>query len=143
MPRASLLNWKPAFFRRCGLAERRRQSEPDYRRVATSDFGKSVSSIVLHEWYWAIFEAIVFTIVACGFKPRCSLENLDSGALRIEKLRQLIASCRLGIHDLSRVELDPPNRLPRFNMPFELGLDAGARAFGGRRLKRKRFLVLD
>lgn len=117
MPRASLLNWKPKrFFRRCGLAERRRQSEPDYRRVATSDFGKSVFiNCPFDERYWAIFEAIVFTIVACGFKPRCSLENLDSGALRIEKLRQLIASCGLGIHDLSRVELDPASRLPRFN----------------------------
>ncbi len=31
--------------------------------------------------YWPTFEAVVFTVVACGFTPRCALEELDSGTV--------------------------------------------------------------
>ena len=30
--------------------------------------------------YEACFEALVFSVLACGFHPRCALEALDSGA---------------------------------------------------------------
>ncbi len=93
--------------------------------------------------YWPLFEAMVFTVVACGFEPRCALEEVDSGAVRLQKILRIIRACRLGIHDLSRIELAPSNRLPRFNMPFELGLDIASREFGARTLKKKRHLVLD
>jgi len=93
--------------------------------------------------YWPIFEAIAFTVIASGFAPRCALEELDSGTVRVDKIRRIIRGCRYGIHDLSRIELSAPSDLPRFNMPFELGLDVAARAFGPRELRRKRFLVLD
>ena len=95
------------------------------------------------EDYWPIFEAIVFTVIACGFRARCALEELDGGTIRLDKIRKIIRACKYGIHDLSRVELDEANQLPRFNMPFELGLDVAARTFGSDGLKRKRFLVLD
>lgn len=36
---------------------------------------------------------------------------------------ELLDSCTIGIHDISRTEFTSPNTLPRFNMPFELGLD--------------------
>ncbi|MGB6118567.1 MAG: hypothetical protein WBF87_10125 [Mesorhizobium sp.] len=49
----------------------------------------------------------------------------------------------MGIHDISRTELDPANSLPRFNMPLELGLFLGAKRFGDTKQKRKRCLVLD
>ncbi len=55
----------------------------------------------------------------------------------------MIPACQFGIHDLSRVELTTANSLPRFNMPFELGLDIAARAFGAGAMKRKQFLILD
>ena len=77
------------------------------------------------------------------FRPCCAAEELDSGAVRLHKIEALIRECMYGIHDLSRVELGPVTRLPRFNMPFELGLDLAARAFGAGRLKGKQFLVLD
>ena len=93
--------------------------------------------------YWPIFEAIAFTVIACGFAPRCALEELDSGTVRLDKIRRIIRECRYGIHDLSRIELSAASDLPRFNMPFELGLDVAARTFGPSALKRKRFLVLD
>jgi hypothetical protein len=93
--------------------------------------------------YWPMFEAIVFTIVGCGFRPRCALEELDSGTVRLDKIRKIIGSCLYGVHDLSRVELSASRKLPRFNMPFELGLDIAAKAFGTPPLARKRFLILD
>jgi len=92
--------------------------------------------------YWPLFEALVFTVIACGFEPRCALEELDSGTVRLEKILRMIRSCRLAVHDLSRVELSRRS-LPRFNMPFELGLDIGCRQFGRRRFGSKRMLILD
>ncbi len=55
----------------------------------------------------------------------------------------LIEECPYGIHDLCRTELDPKNRLPRFNMPFELGIFLGAKRYGSASQQRKRCLVLD
>lgn len=93
--------------------------------------------------YWPLFEALVFTVIACGLKPRCALEELDSGAVRLEKILRIIRSCRLAVHDLSRIELSGRSALPRFNMPFELGLDIGCRRFGRRQYRKKRVLILD
>lgn len=42
---------------------------------------------------------------------------------------ELISSSRYSIHDLSRTALDDANALPRFNMPLELGIDLGCKAF--------------
>lgn len=93
--------------------------------------------------YWPIFEAILFSILDCGFTPRSALEFTDSGEVRVHHLRDLIRSSKYAIHDLSRVELSDSSGMPRFNMPFELGLDLGARWFGARRLQSKRCLVLE
>ena len=42
------------------------------------------------------------------------------------------------------MELDETNRLPRFNMPLELGLFLGAKSFSDEpRQKKKRCLILD
>jgi hypothetical protein len=71
--------------------------------------------------YKPIFEAIVFAVFDCGFQPRCALEADDAGQVRMEKIFDLIADCRLAINDLSRTDLDPATNLPRFNMPLELG----------------------
>ncbi len=91
--------------------------------------------------YWPLFEALIFTIVDCGFVPRCALEEPDSGQARVSRIEKLVQACQYSIHDISRIELTP--RFPRFNMPFELGLDLGYRAFGPVTAKRKRCLVLD
>ncbi len=56
---------------------------------------------------------------------------------------RIIGECRYGIHDISRTELDPVFNLPRFNMPFELGLFLAAKQFGGDDHSKKRVLVLD
>lgn len=90
-----------------------------------------------------IFRALVFCIYACEFRPRSAFELEDCGQLRLEKLYGLIEQCRYGIHDLSRTELDAVNKLPRFNMPLELGLFLGAKRYGNVRQKLKRTLILD
>jgi hypothetical protein len=93
------------------------------------------------EQYRPLFRALVFAIHYCGFSPRCALEVDDSGATRVGRIVDLIRGSRYGIHDLSRVEAS--DGLPRFNMPFELGLFLGCKHAGGAVQKRKAALVLD
>lgn len=90
-----------------------------------------------------VFRALVFCIYACQFRPRSAFELDDCGQLRLEKLYGLIEQCRYGIHDLSRTELDAANKLPRFNMPLELGLFLGAKRYGNAGQRLKRALILD
>jgi hypothetical protein len=89
-----------------------------------------------------LFEAIVFTVLACGYKVECALAENDSGEIRYDKLCGMIQKSGKSIHDLSRVDLSAAGR-PRFNMPFELGLFMGAKRFGGRTQKRKSAIVLN
>jgi len=93
--------------------------------------------------YLPLARALVFAVLACGFEPRIATERSDSGEVRVEKIRELIQSSRLSIHDLSRMEPLGPADLPRFNMPFELGLDHGCRHWGGAHLKGKQCLILE
>ena len=93
--------------------------------------------------YWRYFQAIVFTVMDCGCIARCALEAEDSGEVRILKIMRIIRECRLGIHDISRTELDTVNHLPRFNMPLELGMFLAAKEFGAGNQKLKSCLILD
>ncbi|MBX6741132.1 MAG: hypothetical protein IRY87_03675 [Acetobacteraceae bacterium] len=93
--------------------------------------------------YQPIFDALVFAAFDCGYVPRCALEVDDAGQVRLEKILAIIRDCRLGVHDISRTELDPINGLPRFNMPLELGIFIGAARFGTGEQKKKVCLVLD
>jgi len=79
--------------------------------------------------YTPIFEAIVFTIFTCGFRPLCARQRLNSAEVRLDKLVELIRQSKYSIHDLSRTTPDAGTGNPRFNMPFELGLDLGCRRF--------------
>jgi hypothetical protein len=92
--------------------------------------------------YTPIFEAIVFVVIICGFRPLCARVRLDSSEIRLNKIMDLIGSSRYSIHDLSRVELDEVNALPRFNMPLELGADLGCKRFSPSR-KNKSILIFD
>jgi hypothetical protein len=93
--------------------------------------------------YYPLFNAIVFTVHDAGFRPRCALEVIDGGQFRLEKIMNIILECRYGIHDISRTERDKDTKLPRFNMPLELGLDIGCRNFGSARYRNKNILILD
>jgi hypothetical protein len=89
------------------------------------------------------FRALVFAVLGCGFRARCAREMDDATETRIDKLYRIIEQSRFSVHDLSRTELDNANRLPRFNMPLELGVFLGAKRFRDEAQKLKRCLILD
>lgn len=90
-----------------------------------------------------IFQAFCFTILDCGFVPRCSQEIDDASQFRLQAIHGLIKNCKYGIHDLSRVELDKKSKLPRFNMPFELGIFYSSKFFGQGNQKHKQCIILE
>jgi hypothetical protein len=92
--------------------------------------------------YQPLFRALVFTIEDCAYAVRCALEVEDSGEVRVNKIIKIIKGCALGIHDISRTEANEEG-LPRFNMPFELGLFIGCTVYGTGAFKDKKALILD
>ena len=113
-------------------------------RLARATYDSSIFlNCPFDQTYKPIFDALVFAAFDCGFAPRCALEVDDGGQVRIEKIISIIQACRFGAHDISRTELDSENQLPRFNMPFELGLFVGAARFGKGDQARKVCLILD
>jgi hypothetical protein len=86
---------------------------------------------------------LVFAVHDAGYIARSAQEVRDTGEIRIEKVLRLVRESKFGIHDISRTTLDRATRLPRFNMPLELGLFLGAREFGDRRQREKVTLVLE
>ncbi len=89
------------------------------------------------------FRALVFAVIACGFTVRCAREEDDGSETRIDKLYRIIQESRYGIHDISYVKIDPATKLPRFNMPFELGLFLAAKRYGSDGQKLKKCLIQD
>lgn len=92
--------------------------------------------------YKPLFEAIVFAVQDLGFAVRCATERDDSGEVRLHKIMDIIAECKYGIHDISRAEINVPD-LPRFNMPYELGLFMGCQRYGVGKQRDKVTLILD
>ena len=88
---------------------------------STVDQNAVFLNIPYDEAFADLYIAYIVGLVDHGLTPRAALEN-RTGAARLEYIFDLIKSCRYSIHDLSRTEVDPGNPLPRFNMPFELGL---------------------
>jgi len=93
--------------------------------------------------YRPMLRALMFAIRDCGFIVRSALEVQDSSDLRFQKIVRIIRASQYAIHDISRVQFDRSTRLPRFNMPLELGLFLGAKEFGDTDQQAKRSLVLD
>lgn len=93
--------------------------------------------------YLNLYRACIFTIIDAGFIPRCSREVNNGNKSRLDNIVNIIEECKYGIHDLSRVELDGDTGLPRFNMPFELGIFYGSHRFGEDHHKKKCSLILE
>lgn len=93
--------------------------------------------------YQPIFRALLFTVLACSYRPRCALEISDSSENRLNKIVEIVAQCMFAIHDISFMAIDPATKLPRLNMSFELGLFVAAKSFGAGRHKQKVALILD
>lgn len=93
--------------------------------------------------YRPLLRPLLFTIIYLGFAPRLTLENLDSGKPRFQKIVALIRNSAYAIHDLSRVKALKKGEYFRLNMPFELGLDVGCRVYKKGRWARKKCLILE
>ncbi len=74
------------------------------------------------EEFKRLYIAYIVGLYQIGLVPHLASE-IPGGARRLDKIFELIQSCRYSIHDLSRVELSVvPPATPRFNMPLELGM---------------------
>lgn len=97
------------------------------------------------EDYYSLLKPLLFTTIYCGLNPSMS-ETSDGGDIRIRQIQKLILNSRFSIHDISRILPVVSNKkaqndsLPRFNMPFELGLDLGCKHYY---LKDKKCLILE
>jgi hypothetical protein len=67
--------------------------------------------------YEPLFITLIGVLVFLGQEPHCVLEVREKGEGRLARILELMQSCRISIHDLSRVSTPV-----RFNMPFELGI---------------------
>ncbi len=92
--------------------------------------------------YAPMLRALVFSTLYLELTPYLS-QNISSSNIRINQIKQHIRSCKYGIHDLSRCRPLASGESPRFNMPYELGLDVGASEYGGKLLRSKRILILE
>jgi len=69
-----------------------------------------------------IYVAYVVGLYQLGLVPHLTTE-IPGGKRRLDRIFELIKSCRYSIHDLSRVEIGLNSScVPRFNMPLELGM---------------------
>jgi len=108
------------------------------------DFGQTVFlNCPYDDDYRPLRGALIFTVLDCGLVPCLASDRMDSGQIRLEKIRDLIRTSRFSVHDISRMEPLRSGDLPRFNMPFELGLDLGCRFFGEPPLRTKQCLILE
>jgi hypothetical protein len=79
------------------------------------------------------FLALIAALISIGRIPRCAVEEPVLGRNRMVRIFKLIKSCRVSIHDLSRVTVPP-----RFNIPFELGI-----TFALARVQGHKFIILE
>ncbi len=74
------------------------------------------------EEFSSIYIAYIVGLFQLDLVPHIASE-IPGGKRRLDRIFELIQSCRYSIHDLSRVEVSvTPTGLPRFNMPLELGM---------------------
>jgi len=89
------------------------QANPDLRAFLNIPFDNQYESLYL---------AFIAGLSGFGLTPQTVLQ-IPGSHRRLDRLTKLISTCQYSFHDLSRVELDHRRpRIPRFNMPFELGL---------------------
>jgi hypothetical protein len=93
--------------------------------------------------YEPLLRVLLFTVIRCGLHPRIARERLESAEPRISKLVELIKDTRWGIHDLSRIKAKKKGEFYRMNMPFELGLDIGAKIFSKNHEDKKVLIIAE
>lgn len=82
-------------------------------------------------------------MVDLGLLPKLAPQDSDNSTARLTRISEIVRTSKFGIHDLSRCRATASGEYSRHNMPFELGLDFGAKIFGDTALKGKSILVLE
>ena len=85
--------------------------------MAVTDENAVFINVPFDSSYESLFVTLVGTLVFLGQEPHCVLEVREDGDGRLARIVDLMRTCRVSIHDLSRTGTPA-----RFNMPFELGL---------------------
>ena len=112
--------------------------------MSETDFDKSVFiNCPIDDDFAPLLQVIMFCIVYAGLKPRLATERLESGESRLDKIIELISSCVLSVHDLSRCKTEKVGEFFRMNMPFEFGIDMGFRRSPDKRTDRKKFIIFE
>ena len=88
------------------------------------------------EKYFNLLKPLLFVAVYLGKTPLIS-ETKDSSKNRLEQIISLMERTKYSIHDLSRIESEKP----RFNLPFELGIDIGLQR--SEQFRDKQILILE
>src|ERR1700686_5100587 len=88
---------------------------------AATEAGSVFLNVPFDKRYRTLFIAFFAGLASLGRKPHCILEG-PSSKRRLDRMYELFARCETSVHDLSRVTLTGPLRVPWFNMPFESGI---------------------
>jgi hypothetical protein len=67
--------------------------------------------------YEPLFVTLIGMVAFLDYDAHCVLEVRETGEGRLQRIYDLMRTCRISIHDMSRIGAPV-----RFNMPFELGL---------------------
>jgi hypothetical protein len=92
--------------------------------------------------YEPLFDALLFSVVCCGFLPRNATGSANVSVARMDRIFEAIFSSRYSIHDLSRCRGEGEHLLARFNMPLELGIAMARRQADARSPRPHDWLVL-
>lgn len=92
--------------------------------------------------YDQLLKPLIFCLLYIGLEP-CISATRSSSHIRILEIMKLMETSKYSIHDISRCEPLNPGDLPRFNMPYEMGLDIGCMRFGNEQMKEKLCLIVE
>jgi len=116
----------------------RKPSQPGRRNPRRVNPAQVFLNVPYDASYERILVALTAALVAVGRVPRLTFQIPEQGQGRLQRIFDLLKSCRVSIHDLSAV-----GQPVRFNMPFELGLACAIKRQTGRHdfliLERKRY----
>ncbi len=106
--------------RRLRPARKSRRSDPYFAFI----------NVPYDDKFEPLYLALIAGLSGFGLIPQATLQ-IPGSQRRLDRIFELICTCRYSFHDLCRVELDPKRpKTPRFNMPFELGLAFAWARFG-------------
>ena len=92
--------------------------------------------------YQPLLRPLIFTVLYFNLEPRLA-QTRSSSTIRINQIKAHIKDSKYGIHDLSRSRAMNHGELPRFNLPYELGLDIGCTEYGNKKSRSKKILILE